>query len=192
MYIYNTLDSCDSECPNQYYTKCSGGDVFEHRGHPLVCSNDGGCHSKLRILRTAATHFPVLSTFLHLVCCALESHKFVQNIDPPRELYNHIDSTNLDHLTAVSDDTTVTNRRASNTAKDRIPTNGSLQPSTPSSGDGPIRTSCMDGHRHASPPYRRRFKAGFGSHVGRMEQRDQLNIPVSLEQMDWLVFIKAD
>ena len=55
--------------------------VVELRGHPLVCSNDGGCHSKLRILRSAATHFPVMSTFLRLVCCALESHKFIQNHD---------------------------------------------------------------------------------------------------------------
>ena len=39
--VRKTLDSCDSDCPNQHYTKCSGGDVFELRGHPLVCSNDG-------------------------------------------------------------------------------------------------------------------------------------------------------
>ena len=61
-----------------------------------------------------------------------------------RGLYSHIDSTILEHSTVVPNDTTVTNRKACNTAKDRIPTNGSLQPSTPSSADGPIRTSRME------------------------------------------------
>ena len=27
--VHKTLDNCDSDCPNQHYTKCSGGDVFE-------------------------------------------------------------------------------------------------------------------------------------------------------------------
>ena len=98
--VRNTLDSCDSECPNQHYTKCSGGDVFELHGHPLVCSNDGGCHSKLRILKSAAIHFPVLSTFLRLVCCALESHKTVQSID---EALCTGDFQSLMDITKVSD-----------------------------------------------------------------------------------------
>ena len=79
--VRKTLDTCDSDCPNQHNTKCCNGVQFELRGHPLVCSNDGGCHSQLRILRSAATHFPVLTTFLRHVCCALESHKTVHSID---------------------------------------------------------------------------------------------------------------
>ena len=38
------------------------------QGHPLVCSNDGGCRSKIRILRDAATPYPLLTKLLHLVC----------------------------------------------------------------------------------------------------------------------------
>ena len=92
-------------------TKCSGGDVFELRGHPLVCSNDGGCHSKLRILRSAAIHFPVLSTFLRLVCCALESHKFVQSID---EALCTGDFQSLMDITKVCDFETLFNNELEN------------------------------------------------------------------------------
>ena len=51
------------------------------QGHPLVCYNDGGCHSKMHILRSAATHFPVLATLLRLVYSAVNSHQCAQNID---------------------------------------------------------------------------------------------------------------
>ena len=109
--VRKTLDSCDSECPNQHYTKCSGGDVFELGGHPLVCSNDGGCHSKLRILKSAAIHFPVLSTFSRLVCCALESHKTVQSID---EALCTGDLQSLMDITKVSDFETLFNNELEN------------------------------------------------------------------------------
>ena len=47
------LDMCDSGCPNQHYTRVETRS-FEHysverQGHPLICSNDSGCSSKLRI-----------------------------------------------------------------------------------------------------------------------------------------------
>ena len=48
------LESVDSGCPNQHYTKYVDTTV-QLKGHPLVCSNNSGCHSKLRILRSAAT-----------------------------------------------------------------------------------------------------------------------------------------
>ena len=68
----------DSGCPNQHYTKYVV-DTLHHtvqlKGHPLVCSNDGGCHSKLRIIRSAATHYPVLVTLSHHVYRALCSHE---------------------------------------------------------------------------------------------------------------------
>ena len=35
----------------------------EPLGHPLVCSNDGGCTNKLRMVRAASTHFPKLRKF---------------------------------------------------------------------------------------------------------------------------------
>ena len=46
----------------------------------MVCSNDGGCYSKLRILRSAAMHFLVLGTLQCLVCSAVNSHQHVKNI----------------------------------------------------------------------------------------------------------------
>ena len=62
------LESVDSGCPNQHYTKYV--DTLQHtvqlKGHPLVCSNDGGCHSQLQIIRSAATHYPVLVTLSHV------------------------------------------------------------------------------------------------------------------------------
>ena len=70
------LDSVDSGCPNQHYTKYV--DTLQHtvqlKGHPLVCSNDGGCHSQLQIIRSAATHYPVLVTLSHHVYRAIGAH----------------------------------------------------------------------------------------------------------------------
>ena len=42
-----------------------------------MCSNDGGCQSKLRVLRAASTHFPVLRE----VHSAITNHKCVFEID---------------------------------------------------------------------------------------------------------------
>ena len=70
------LESVDSGCPNQHYTKYV--DTLQHtvqlKGHPLVCSNDGGCHSQLQIIRSAATHYPVLVTLSHHVYRAIGAH----------------------------------------------------------------------------------------------------------------------
>ena len=74
------LESVGSGCPNQHYTKYVDNTV-QLKGHPLVCSNDGGCHSKLRILRSAATHYPVLVTLSHHVYRAIGAHVGVQMID---------------------------------------------------------------------------------------------------------------
>ena len=74
------LESVDSGCPNQHYTKYVDNTV-QLKGHHLVCSNDGGCHSKLRILRSAATHYPVLVTLSHHVYRAIGAHVGVQMID---------------------------------------------------------------------------------------------------------------
>ena len=66
------LESVDSGCPNQHYTKYV--DTLQHtvqlKGHPLVCSNDGGCHSQLQIIRSAAT---IILCWLHfLIMCTLQ------------------------------------------------------------------------------------------------------------------------
>ena len=39
--------------------------AVDREGNPLICFNDSNCVSKLRILRTASTHYPVLRHFLH-------------------------------------------------------------------------------------------------------------------------------
>ena len=79
--VRHALDVCDSDCPNQHYTKSVYNVAVDLQGHPLVCFNNGGCRSKARIFRSAATHFPVLATLLRLVSSALNAHKCVQHID---------------------------------------------------------------------------------------------------------------
>ena len=49
--IQEVRQACDNDCPNQHYTKIVNNAATD-LGHPLVCSNDGGCHSKMRILNT--------------------------------------------------------------------------------------------------------------------------------------------
>ena len=73
----------DGGCPNGHYTKVVDGDnsVVYCKGHPIVCSNDGGCKSKLRILRAASTHYPVLGNLLHHVNDAVRSSSRVDDID---------------------------------------------------------------------------------------------------------------
>ena len=68
-------------CPNQHYTKVVADSTVDLRGHPLVCSNDGGCYSQLRVLRAAGTHYPVLGNFHHYVNNAISSHLRVRDID---------------------------------------------------------------------------------------------------------------
>ena len=84
--LRTALDACDGGCPSEHYTKAvARGDpdseVIELRGHPLVCFNDGGCCSTLRILRAASTHYGVLRTFLNHMYSAITSHLVVLNID---------------------------------------------------------------------------------------------------------------
>ena len=79
--VRHALDVCDSDCPNQHYTTFVYYVAVDLQGHPLVCYNNCGCRSKVRILRSAATHFPVLATLLRLVSSALNAHKCVQHID---------------------------------------------------------------------------------------------------------------
>ena len=101
--VRQALDVCDSNCPNLHFTSqniyigllltikvipqlalmMGSVNVYEkeigidRQGHPLICSNDGGCRSKIRILRDAATHYPLLTKLLRLVYSAVNSHKCV-------------------------------------------------------------------------------------------------------------------
>jgi len=79
--VRSALDTCDDGRPNQHYTKLVADSTVDLRGHPLVCSNDGGCYSQLRALRAAGTHYPVLGNFLHYVNNAISSHLHVRDID---------------------------------------------------------------------------------------------------------------
>ena len=73
----------DGGCPNGHYTKVVEGDnsVGYCKGHPIICFNDGGCTSKLRIRRAASTHYPVLGNLLHHVNDAVRSSLRVDDID---------------------------------------------------------------------------------------------------------------
>ena len=91
-----SLHTCDDGCPNEHYSKpvvCAGFisdnkfplfTPIARQGHPLVCFNDGGCTSKLRILRSAATHYPKLRIFLGHLYHAIQSHTTIYNIDAAR------------------------------------------------------------------------------------------------------------
>ena len=79
------LDKCDSGCPNHHYTRVETRSFelydVERQGHPLICSNDSGCSSKLRIFRVASTHFPVLRTLQRNLYSTLSSHRCIASID---------------------------------------------------------------------------------------------------------------
>ena len=84
--VRSALDTCNDGCPNQHYTRAVSRDdhgwgVIQLQGHPLVCSNDGECHSQLCILRVASTHYGVLKTLLDHVYTARRSHLGVVSID---------------------------------------------------------------------------------------------------------------
>ena len=49
-------------------------------GHPLVCSIDSNCQSKLRILRAVATHYPKLVTFMHQLYTVISCLKVLEEI----------------------------------------------------------------------------------------------------------------
>ena len=50
--IRHVLASCDEECLNGHYTKLINSAPVDLKGHSIVCCNDGGCESKVRILRS--------------------------------------------------------------------------------------------------------------------------------------------
>ena len=75
--IVLALHNCDT-CPHMHHCHTYKFDqdgsvqLVEKMGHPLVCYNEGtACTSKLRILRCASFHYPVLLRFLKSVYKAL-------------------------------------------------------------------------------------------------------------------------
>ena len=104
--LRHTLATCDDGCPNQHYTKVvdDNSSAVDLRGHPLVCSNDGGCQSALRILRAASTHYPVLVNFMIHVHSAIRSHSCVQDIDEAQcdgDFYALMEITKVDGLESL-------------------------------------------------------------------------------------------
>ena len=82
------LYTCDDGCPNTHFEKFSHYNPDENQfvfcaiaGHPLVCSNDSNCQSKLRILRAVATHYPKLVTFMHQLYIGIRCLKVLEEID---------------------------------------------------------------------------------------------------------------
>ena len=50
--------------------------------HPLACYQvDSGCKSKLRVLRSAAPHYPLMRKLLRLVYEAIRYHRIIKTID---------------------------------------------------------------------------------------------------------------
>ena len=78
------LDKCTL---HGHYTCPVQGDnaekpYHELAGHPLPCSQaNSHCESSLRVLRAAATHFPVLRRFLILLYEAIRQHHLLDSID---------------------------------------------------------------------------------------------------------------
>ena len=84
--VRKCLDTCDSGCPNGHYNKATATThnaalTTKCMGHPFVCFLDSGCTSKLRILRAASTHFPVLRRFLGALYRAINSHNLICDMD---------------------------------------------------------------------------------------------------------------
>ena len=60
----------------------NGNPYYELGGHPLPCSQvNSHCESSLRILRAAATHYPLLRRFLVLLYEAIRYHHLLDSID---------------------------------------------------------------------------------------------------------------
>ena len=72
------LNHVDSGCNNNHYS-CT---LTSHElaGHPSTCITSG-CDSKLRILRTASPHYPMLRRFLNHLYEAIRYHKLIDSID---------------------------------------------------------------------------------------------------------------
>ena len=86
--VRRTLQACDTGCPNihlSYLVRIGESDsnpvCEDYIGHPLVCYDDSLCQSKLRILRSASTHYPLFKRFLTYLYTAIGNHKCILEFD---------------------------------------------------------------------------------------------------------------
>ena len=79
----NHIDECTE---HGHYTRMLSINTpkpyYELAGHPLPCATvNSNCKSSLRILRAAATHFPLLRRLVVLLYEAIRLHRLLDNID---------------------------------------------------------------------------------------------------------------
>ena len=79
----NRIDECTE---HGHYTRMlsinTSKPYYELAGHPLPCATvNSNCKSSLRILRAAATHFPLLRRLVVLLYEAIRLHRLLDNID---------------------------------------------------------------------------------------------------------------
>ena len=83
----------DSGCPHFHHAKLHGQgnkmadtELFKMR-HPQPC-NAGTCPSKLKILRGAFVHYPILRRLLESVYMTRRYHNFVKSVDEAMHVAN--------------------------------------------------------------------------------------------------------
>ena len=76
--LSQVLDNIDGGCPNYHYSKALSGQL---KGHSLLCYTGIECKSRLRILRSAATHYPILRSLLRAVYVTINSLHSVSKLD---------------------------------------------------------------------------------------------------------------
>ena len=94
--LRSVLQSCDEDCPNPHYQSFyihleadpDDPDIIytyylprDLKGHSLLCSLNGNCQSKLRIIRAASAHYSTLRRFMRELHPALKHHKTIHKID---------------------------------------------------------------------------------------------------------------
>ena len=79
--LSQVLDNIDGGCPNYHYSKALSGQSRELKGHSLLCYTGTECKSRLRILRSAATHYPILRSLLRAVYVTINSLRSISKLD---------------------------------------------------------------------------------------------------------------
>ena len=79
--LSQVLDNIDGGCPNYHYSKDLSSQSRELKGHSLLCYTGTECKSRLRILRSAATHYPILRSLLRAVYVTINSLHSVSKLD---------------------------------------------------------------------------------------------------------------
>ena len=66
-YVSRVIEVCQEDVEHTFVS-------MECMGHNIACSIGSECTSKLRILRAASTHYPILRTFMRKV---YEAHLYI-------------------------------------------------------------------------------------------------------------------